>query len=101
MSRFLVSPEAQQDLLVIWEFIPRHSIDAANRVVAEFYETFAALAKTPEQGYQRADLIKRPIRFFLLYSYLIIYRPLEEAVQIMTVVHGNRDLKRLLKDRSL
>jgi plasmid stabilization system protein ParE len=63
MSLFLVSPEAQQDLIGIWEFIVRNSVDAGNRVVAEFYETFASLGRMPDQSYRRTDLTKRLVQF--------------------------------------
>jgi plasmid stabilization system protein ParE len=55
----------------------------------------------PEQGYRRADLTKMPARFFPLYSYLIVYQPEANPVRIMAVLHGNRNLKRLLNARSL
>jgi plasmid stabilization system protein ParE len=99
MSQPFVSDEAKRDLVGVWEFIATDSMEAANRVVAEFYETFASLARMPEQGYQRRDVTKRTVRFFPLYSYLIVYAP-AEPVRIMAIIHGNRNLKRLLKERS-
>jgi antitoxin ParD1/3/4 len=101
MSPPLVSVEAKQDLASIWDFISRDNIEAADRVEIEFYETFTSLGRMPEQGYQRTDLTKLPVRFFPLYSYLIIYEPEARPVRILAVIHGNRNLKRLLKDRSL
>ncbi|HEV1285165.1 MAG TPA: type II toxin-antitoxin system RelE/ParE family toxin [Bryobacteraceae bacterium] len=101
MTEAFVSIEAKQDLFAIWEFIARDSVDAADRVETEFYEMFASLARMPEQGYRRTDLSKRPVRFFPLYSYIIVYQPEANPVRIMAVLHGNRNLKRLLKERSL
>ena len=101
MSRFRVLPEARRDLAAIWDFIAKDNIKTADRVEAEFYETFASLARMPEQGYRRSDLTKRPVRFFPLYSYLIIYQPGKDTARIMAVVHGHRNLKRLLKQRAL
>jgi plasmid stabilization system protein ParE len=100
MSRFRVSPEAKRDLSAIWDFIARDSVDAAERVEAEFYETFASLGRMRQQGYRRTDLTKAPVRFFPLYSYLIVYQPETTPVRIMAVLHGNQNLKRLLKERS-
>jgi antitoxin ParD1/3/4 len=100
MSRVYVSQDADVDLDAIWAFIARDNVEAAERVDREFYKTFDSLARMPEQGYQRRDLTKRPVRFFPLYSYLIIYQPVDGAIQIMAVIHGNRNLKRLLKERS-
>lgn len=101
MSRFYISAEAHLDLDAIWEFIGRNSVGAAERVETEFYETFAALARMPEQGHWRTDLTNRPVRFFPLYSYLIIYQPETDPIRIMAVVNGNRNLKQLLTERSL
>jgi plasmid stabilization system protein ParE len=100
MSRFRVTPEARRDLAAIWGFIARDNVEAADRVEAEFYETFASLGQMPEQGYRRPDLSKRP-RFFPLYSYLIVYQSEATPVRILAVLHGNRSLKRLLKARAL
>jgi len=101
MSRFRVSHEANRDLGAIWDFIARNSVDAAERVEAEFYETFASLGRMPGQGFRRTDLTKKSLRFFPLYSYLIVYQPDANPVRIVAVLHGNRNLKRLLKARSL
>ena len=100
MSRVYVSQDADVDLDAIWAFIARDNVEAAERVDREFYKTFESLARMPEQGYQRRDLTRRPVRFFPLYSYLIIYQPADGAIQILAVIHGNRNLKRILKDRS-
>ncbi len=100
MNRAIVSEQAKQDLITIWDFIAEDNVDAANRVERELYKTFESLARMPEQGYQRRDLTKRPVRFSPLYSYLIIYQPADGAIQIMAVIHGNRNLKRLLKERA-
>jgi toxin ParE1/3/4 len=98
MSAFRVLPQAVRDLALIWHFIAKDKAGAAERVQAEFFETFALLALMPEQGYQRRDLTKRSVRFFPLYSYLIIYDP-SDPVRILGIIHGNRNLKRLLKER--
>jgi plasmid stabilization system protein ParE len=96
MSRFHISLEAELDLDVIWKFIARNNIEAADRVQEEFNDTFAALARMPELGFRRTDLTRRPVRFFPLYSYLIIYEPAADPIQILAVVHGSRNVKQLL-----
>jgi plasmid stabilization system protein ParE len=70
-------------------------------VEREFYETFAPLGRMPEQDHQRTDLTKRPVRFFPLHSYLMFYRPNPASVFIVAVVHGSRNLKRIIGERSL
>jgi antitoxin ParD1/3/4 len=99
VTRFSVAPQAIDDLLEIWEYIARDSEEAADRVQSEFFETFDALARMPGQGHSRKDLTRRPVLFFPLYSYLIVYQPEIDPIRIMAVVHGRRNVKRVLKKR--
>ena len=101
MSGYSVSPQAVEDLFEIWQYIALQSEDAANRVQSEFYEMFGALARMPRLGHRRKDLTRRPVLFFSLYSYLIVYQPDVDVIRIMAVVHGRRDVKRVLKERNL
>jgi hypothetical protein len=39
------------------------------------------------------------VKFFPVYSYLIVYRPMTKPLQIASILHGRRDLLQLLKDR--
>jgi antitoxin ParD1/3/4/toxin ParE1/3/4 len=56
----------------------------------------AKLARTPGMGHLREDLADEPLKFWPVYSYLIIYRPETRPLQIVRVLHGARDLRRLL-----
>lgn len=62
-------------LLEIWTWIAKDSVELADRVDAELREVFEALARMPHQGHRREDLTQRPVLFFPLYSYLIVYQP--------------------------
>jgi antitoxin ParD1/3/4/toxin ParE1/3/4 len=53
----------------------------------------------PGQGHRREDLTKRPVLFFPLYSYLIVYQSDVAPIRIMAVLRGARDAKRILKKR--
>ena len=37
--------------------------------------------------------------FFPVYSYLIVYRPRTEPLQVAAILHGRRDVERILKGR--
>jgi hypothetical protein len=39
------------------------------------------------------------VKFFPVYSYLIVYRPATKPLQIASILHGRRDVAGLLKDR--
>src|SRR5271165_6334391 len=45
------------------------------------------------------DLTDEPVKFFPIYSYLIVYRPETKPLQVVAIVHGRRDVEELLKDR--
>ena len=52
----------------------------------------------PGIGHRRQDLTPRPLLFFPLYSYLIVYRR-DDRDRIVAVIHGRRNVKGVLKDR--
>ena len=95
----MVSREAQEDLYGIWVYIARDSVHAANRVEQEMHETFAALSSMPRLGHLRKDLTTRPVLFFSIYSYLIVFEPELKPLRILAVLHGYRNVKQVLKTR--
>jgi plasmid stabilization system protein ParE len=94
-----ISAEAQNDLFEIWRRIAGDSVDLANRIEEEFHELFASLGRMPGQGHTRRELTLRPLLFFPLYSFLVVYQPDVRPIRIMAVLRGRRDLKRLLEKR--
>ena len=96
MSRFLLTPTAKEDLQEIADFIRQDSPDAAKRVVRKLRESMVQLAGTPWMGHLREDLTDEPIRFWPVYSYLIIYRPETRPLQVLRVLHGARDVRTIL-----
>jgi toxin ParE1/3/4 len=98
VKRFEVSRRSLRDLQEIWEFISADSFDAADRVLEDFYRAFARLAGTPGMGHKREDLTHRDVRFWRVHSYLVIYRA-SKPIRIVRVLHGKRDVKRLLGER--
>ena len=98
-SLYDVSGQAQDDLFEIWRRIARDSVELANRIENEFLELFIALGRMPQQGHARRDLTSRPVLFFPMYSFLIVYQPDARPIRIMAVLRGRRNLKRLLKKR--
>ena len=53
----------------------------------------------PGIGHWRHDLTDEPVKFFSVYSYLIVYRPNTEPLQVIAILHGRRDIERLLRER--
>ena len=97
MDRYVLAPEALDDLQNIWEFIAADNPDAASRLQEEFFDAFEALATRPGKGHTREDLTDQPVRFLALRSYLIVYRANPAPIQIVAVLHGARDIPSVLK----
>ena len=98
MSQFVVSPEAEDDVFQIWRHLFREAgLSIANRVENEILAEFAALANTPGKGHKRAELTKHDVLFCTVYQYMIVYR--KAPVEVLAVLHGRRNMKRLLKKR--
>jgi plasmid stabilization system protein ParE len=79
------------------------SRDAAERVEMEILATCHRLAKHPRMGRKRQDVTMLPVRFWTMTkfpNYVIVYRPETNPLQVVAVLHGKRDLKEVLKERS-
>lgn len=98
--RYVLAPQAALDLVEIWRYIEEQtSLTIADRVEAAIREKFAFLAKTPGAGHHRKDLTEQDVKFFPVYSYLIVYRPETKPLQIVSILHGRRDVEEILKGR--
>jgi len=57
------------------------------------------LAEMPGKGHRRTDLTKRPVLFWTVRSYQIIYKQGTRALDIAAVLHGKRNIRRILRER--
>ena len=57
------------------------------------------LAANPGGGHWRRDLTDESVRFYSVYSYLIVYRPQTKPLEVVAILHGGRDLEELLTTR--
>lgn len=96
MSRFVLTPAARGDLEEIVDFIAKDSPDAAQRVRRGLRDAMRVLARTPEMGHFRRDLSDEPLRFWQVYSFLIIYRPETRPLQVVRVLRAARDVRTIL-----
>lgn len=97
MPRYLLVPEARKDLTEILQYIADDSIDAALRVHERLIEIFELLAENPEAGHFRHDLTSRPVRFFPVYSYLVVYLADTRPIEIVRVLGGAQDVESILQ----
>ena len=99
-ARYVLAPEAALDLAHIWRYIKRESsIEMADRVESAIREKIVFLSKNPGAGHWRKSLTGDPVKFFPVYSYLIVYRPDSRPLQVVAILHGRRDVERILSNR--
>jgi len=98
--RYVLAPQAALDLVEIWQYLKEHAgVTAADRVESAMLERIGFLAGAPGAGHHRKDLTTENVKFFPVYSYLIVYRPETKPLQIATILHVRRDLEDILKSR--
>ena len=99
-ARYVLAPQAALDLAEIWRYIKEQtSRTAADRVEWAIRDKVAFLAANPGAGHRRQDLTAENVKFFPVFSFLIVYRPETRPLQIVSIIHGRRDVEQLLKDR--
>ena len=54
------------------------------------FDRIRSLVTFPQQGRRRPKLTTRPLRFVLVYEYLIAYAPDRTPLQVLAVFHGRR-----------
>ena len=97
MADHFYSPEARLDLLEIWEHVAEDDVDTADRVEQEIQQAILMLSGNPGLGHLRRDLTSKPVRFWAVYSYLVIYDPDSRPLEIVRILSGYRDVAVLLK----
>ena len=100
MRKYILGIEASQDVLDIWDYIANDNIDAADRLVESLFEAFDNLARMPRMGHRRQDLVEdRPLLFWAVGDYIIIYRADRLPIEIVAVTRSSRDSPSFLRRR--
>jgi toxin ParE1/3/4 len=99
MAQVLKSPRTQADLEAILEELESKSPRAAERFAASVDRKCAALGSTPELGRVREDILPG-LRSTLVGKYVLFYRIRGEVVEVLRLLHGRRDLGRILREES-
>jgi toxin ParE1/3/4 len=93
--RHRLSSVAERDVAETVEYLAKANLDAALAFVDQLSGRFRQLEQHPESGAQIGDL-QRGLRRTSLGNYVIVYQVLDDAILIVRVVHGARDLHDLL-----
>jgi toxin ParE1/3/4 len=96
LNRWLLSPAATADLEGIAAFLDEHAPHATTRVLVALRDSMRGIAENPGRGRRRTDLSNEPVRFVVVWSYLVVYRT-TDPVEVVRVLHGARDVIRELR----
>jgi plasmid stabilization system protein ParE len=96
------SPRAQRDLERIRGIIAAENPDAAERVRNAILDSADPLSQNPEMGQQILNSSQRhaALRWFVVppfRNYLSFYRPFQDSVLVVRILHAARDWTRFFK----
>jgi toxin ParE1/3/4 len=95
VSEVRYSRRAREDLLDIWLYLARQTSEtAADHVLDRIEETCRRLARHPELGPARAEIADEA-RSLVIQRWLALYRVTSYGVQVVRIIDGARDLKRV------
>lgn len=94
MTPIRLTNTAKADLLEIWLYAAEESTAAADRLIDELTGSYQRLAEFPALGRSRDDLALG-YRSLMVKQYLVFYRLLPNAIEIVRVLHGSRNLPEL------
>ena len=97
MARAYLLPSAVSDLASIATYIARDDPVAALRLVDVVEDKCQSLAEFPRIGRPRPDVAKDKVpdlRSFPIGSYGIYYRPIDDGIEVIRIIHFARDVRR-------
>jgi plasmid stabilization system protein ParE len=101
MSSYSLTASAQTDLYIIRDYyLEEAGYRIARQMIVEFVAAFRTIARNPGIGHKRQDLAgNRPILFWPMRDYLILYRIAGASLVIIMIARGSRDIARLIRRR--
>lgn len=96
MAKYKLTLAAEGGLRVIWEYISQDNPQAADGVLDACFDAFEMIAEHPFIGHLREDLTGKPVRFWPVSRYIIVYDPYAVPLRILRVCSGYQDIMALL-----
>jgi len=90
------TPSSKADYRAIWEYVAADNPDAADRMLRTLDAKVQLLSDFPHAGRRRPELRPR-LRSFAVGSYIIFYRPIRGGMELIRVLHGARDVRRIFR----
>ena len=84
--KYILAPLAKSDLHSIRQFIARDNPHAAKKVIEDIFKSIQNLAENPNIGHTCEDLTDKPVRFFSVRNFMIVYRADTSPLRIARVL---------------
>jgi plasmid stabilization system protein ParE len=88
----------QMDAILDYIEIEQRNVKGAHTVMIAFYKAFESLETFPQAGRERPELTDRPLRFWNVLSYVIVYDSVVLPARVVRIYHSAQDVKRLLAE---
>lgn len=95
MPRIIRTPQANEDVLGIWDYIAQDRVSAADKLVRRIDEMLEHLAGNPSMGALHEEY-RSGLRAIPVGNYIIFYHAIDDGIEVYRVLHGARQLKDLL-----
>jgi toxin ParE1/3/4 len=92
MTNIFKRPDAELDLLEIWEFIAEDNLDQADELLDFLDDKLQILARNPGIGKRREDLAPG-LRSFVVRNFIVFYQEIESGIDVIRVLYGSRDIE--------
>src|SRR5436309_3862651 len=80
----------------IYDYIAANNELAADQLLQTFDQKLELLSGMPGAGVARPDLGKN-IRSWSVGNYLLLYRPIDGGIELLRVIHGARQVRRVFR----
>ena len=91
MSRVTRRPQAEADILEIWDFIAEDSVAEADLWVDRLDAKLDLWATQPMMGRPREELAPG-LRSLAFGRYVVFFESMLDGIDVVRVLHGSRDL---------
>ena len=97
MNHFTIAPSASRDLDRIAEYFLERNVEAGEKLFREFNQKCLNLVRFPNLG-RSYNHIRPNLPGIPLDGYIILYRVVNEGVDILRIANGRQDLEALFTD---
>jgi len=96
VESFRLCPQAERDLAELYHYVTlEDGPERAQAIEAEILSAVRLMARMPGMGHFRPDLTPRPLRFWPVHRWLVVYRSGSIPLVVTRVVGGWLDVRGL------